>query len=56
MLADKSEIELLKTRLEQAELVVWNGQIQAGQQKNLIKQLQARVEIAESKVINIGMF
>ena len=30
-LADKSEIEMLKTKLEQAELVVRNGQIQAGQ-------------------------
>jgi hypothetical protein len=55
-LADKSEIELLKTKLEQAELVVRNGQIQMGQQKDLIEQLQARVEIVESKVINIGMF
>jgi hypothetical protein len=55
-LADKSEIELLKTKLEQAELVVQKGQIQADQQKDLIEQLQARVEIAESKVINIGMF
>jgi hypothetical protein len=55
-LADKSEIELLKTKLEQAELVVRIGQIQAGRQKDLIEQLQARVEITESKVINIGMF
>jgi hypothetical protein len=55
-LADKSEIELLKTKLEQAELVVRNGQIQVGQQKDLIEQLQARVEIIESKVINIGIF
>jgi hypothetical protein len=30
--------------------------MQASQQKDLIEQLQARVEIAESKVINIGMF
>jgi hypothetical protein len=55
-LADKSEIELFKTKLEQAELMVRNGQIQAGQQKDLIEQLQARVEITESKVINIRMF
>jgi hypothetical protein len=55
-LADKSEIDFLKTKLEQAELVVQNGQIQVGQQKDLIEQLQARVEITESKVINIGMF
>jgi hypothetical protein len=55
-LADKSEIELLKTKLEQAQLVVRNGQMQAGQQKDLIEQLQARVEIVETKVMNIGMF
>jgi hypothetical protein len=55
-LADKSEIELLKTKLEQAQLVVRDGQMQVSQQKYLIEQLQARVEIAESKVINIGMF
>jgi hypothetical protein len=55
-LADKSEIELLKTKLKQAQLVVQDGQMQASQQKYLIEQLQARVEIAESKVINIGMF
>jgi hypothetical protein len=55
-LDDKSEIELLKTKLEQTQLVVRNGQMQVGQQKYLIEELQARVEIAESKVINIGMF
>jgi hypothetical protein len=55
-LADKNEIELLKTKLEQAQLVVRDGQMQASQQRDLIQQLQARVEIAESKVIDIGMF
>jgi hypothetical protein len=55
-LDDKNEIELLKTKLEQVQLVVWDGQMQASQQKDLIQQLQARVEIAESKLIDIGMF
>jgi multidrug efflux pump subunit AcrA (membrane-fusion protein) len=55
-LANKSEIELLKTKLEQAQLVVRDGQMQVSQQKYLIKQLQARVEVTESKVINIRMF
>jgi hypothetical protein len=32
-LADKNEIELLKTKLEQAQLVVRDGQMQASQQK-----------------------
>jgi hypothetical protein len=45
-LADKNEIELLKTKLEQAQLVVRDGQMQASQQKDLIEQLQARVEIS----------
>jgi hypothetical protein len=55
-LADKNEIEMLKTKLEQAQLVVRDGQMQASQQRNLIEQLQARVEIAESRMINIRMF
>jgi len=55
-LDDKGEIELLKTKLKQAQLVVRDGQMQASQQKDLIEQLQARVEISKSKVINIGMF
>ena len=36
-LADKSEIELLKTKLEETLLVVRNGHMQAGQQKDLIE-------------------
>jgi hypothetical protein len=36
-LADKNEIELLKTRLEQVQLVVRDGQMQASQQKDLIQ-------------------
>jgi hypothetical protein len=55
-LADKNEIELLKTKLEQAQLVVWDGQMQVSQQRDLIEQLQARVEIVENRMINIGMF
>jgi hypothetical protein len=38
-LADKNEIELLKTKLEKAQLVVQDGQTQASQQKDLIEQL-----------------
>jgi trehalose utilization protein len=55
-LADKNEIELLKTKLTQAQLVVWDGQMKASQQRDLIKQLQARVEIVENRMINIVMF
>jgi molybdate-binding protein len=55
-LADKSEIEVLKTKLEQVQLVVREGRMQASQQRNLIEQLQARVEIVENKMIDIEMF
>jgi hypothetical protein len=55
-LADKNEIELLKTKLEQAQLVVRDGRMQAIQQRYLIEQLQARVEIAKNRMINIRMF
>jgi hypothetical protein len=40
-LADKNEIEVLKTKLEQAHLVVRDGRIQAGQQRIMIEELQA---------------
>jgi hypothetical protein len=55
-LADKNEIEMLKTKLEQAKLVVRDGRMQVRQQWDLIEQLQARVETVESRMINIGMF
>jgi hypothetical protein len=55
-MADKKEIELLKAKLEQAELVAQTSQIQVGQQRDLIEQLQVRLEFAESQVINIGIF
>jgi hypothetical protein len=55
-LADKNEIETLKTKLEQAQLEVRDSRMQASQQRNLIEQLQARVEIAESRMIDIGIF
>jgi hypothetical protein len=40
-LADKNEIEALKTKLEQAHLAVRDGQIHAGQQRVMIAELQA---------------
>jgi hypothetical protein len=36
--------------------VVRDGQIQASQQKDLIEQLQARVEITKNRMVNIKMF
>jgi hypothetical protein len=55
-LADKNEIEVLRAKLEQAQLVVRDGRTKASQQRSLIEQLQARVEIAERKMIDIGIF
>jgi hypothetical protein len=54
-MADKKEIELLKDKLEKAELVAQTSQIQVGQQRDLIGQLQVRLEFTESQVINIGI-
>jgi hypothetical protein len=56
ILADKNEIEMLKTKLEQAQLAVQDGRIQESQQRDLIEQLRATVETVESRMINIGMF
>jgi hypothetical protein len=55
-LADKNEIEVLKAKLEQAQLVVRDGRTQASQQRSLIEQLHARVEMAESRMVDIGIF
>jgi len=38
-MVDKKEIELLKDKLEQEELVAQTSQIQVGQQRDLIEQL-----------------
>jgi hypothetical protein len=38
-LADKNEIEVLRTKLEQAHLVVQDSRIQAGQQRTMIAEL-----------------
>jgi len=55
-MAEKKEIELLKAKLEQAELVAQTSKIQVGQQKYLIEQLQVRLEFAKSQIINIEIF
>jgi hypothetical protein len=55
-MAAKKEIELLKAKLEQVELVSQTSQIQVGQQRDLIEQLQVRLEFTKSQVINIGIF
>jgi hypothetical protein len=55
-MVDKKEIELLKAKLKQAELVAQTSQIQVGQQRDLIGQLQVGLEFTKSQVINIGIF
>jgi hypothetical protein len=55
-LANKNEIEVLKTKLEQAQLVVRDGRAQVSQQRELIQQLQAWAEIAERREINVSIF
>jgi hypothetical protein len=55
-LADKKEIEVLKTKLEQANSVIRDGRIQSGQQRSMIIELQAQLEVAESRVIDIKGF
>jgi hypothetical protein len=55
-LANKKEKEVLKTKLEQANSVIRYGRVQSGQQRGMITQLQAQLEVAESKVIDIEIF
>jgi hypothetical protein len=55
-MADKKEIELLKAKLKQAELVAQTSQVQVGQQRDLIGKLQVRLDLSKIQVINIGIF
>jgi hypothetical protein len=55
-LADQKEIEVLKTKLEQANSVIRDGRIQAGQQRSMITGLQAQLEVAESRMIDVEGF
>ena len=51
-MVDKKEIEVLKTKLEQANSTIQDGRVQSGQQRGMITQLQAQLEVTESKVID----
>ena len=55
-LVDKKEIEVLKAKLEQAHSVIRYGRIQAGQQKNMITELQAQLQVIESRMIDVEGF
>jgi hypothetical protein len=52
-LADKKEIEVLKIKLEKANSTVRDGRVQSGQQRDMITQLQAQLEVAKSKAVDI---
>jgi hypothetical protein len=52
-LANKKEIEVLKTKLEQANSTIRDGRVQSGQQRDMITQLQAQLEVTKSKTVDI---
>jgi hypothetical protein len=52
-LADRKEIEVLKTKLEKANSIIRDGRVQFGHQRDTITQLQAQLEVTESKVIDV---
>jgi hypothetical protein len=52
-LADKKEIEDLKTKLEQANSIIRDGWVQSGHQRDTITQLQTQLEDAGSQMIDI---
>jgi hypothetical protein len=52
-LVDRKEIEFLKTKLEKANSVIKDGRVQFDHQRDTIAQLQAQLEVTESKVIDV---
>jgi hypothetical protein len=46
-LADKKEIEVLKTKLEQANSTIRDGRVQSGQQRDMITQLQTQLKSSQ---------
>jgi hypothetical protein len=54
--ADQKEIEWLKADLEQTQLMAQTSQTQVDQQRELIEQLQVKLDFVESQVIDIGIF
>jgi peptidoglycan hydrolase CwlO-like protein len=53
---DQKEIERLKSDIEQTQQAAQTSQSQISQQEELIGQLQAKLNFAESHVIDIGIF
>jgi DNA repair exonuclease SbcCD ATPase subunit len=54
--ADQKEIERLRSDLEQIHQSAQTSQAQVSQQEELIRQLQVKLNSAESQVIDIGIF
>jgi hypothetical protein len=54
--ADQKEIEQLRSDLEQIHQSAQTSQAQVSQQEELIRQLQVKLNSAESQVIDIGIF
>jgi hypothetical protein len=52
-LADRKEIEVLKTKLEKENSVIRDSRVKFGHQRDTITQLQAQLEVTESKVIDV---
>jgi predicted RNase H-like nuclease (RuvC/YqgF family) len=48
-LANKKEIEVLKTKLEQANSTIRDGRVQSDQQRDMITQLQAQLEVTKAR-------
>jgi hypothetical protein len=54
--ADQREIEWLRSDLEQIHQLAQTNQAQVSQQEELIRQLQVKLNSAESQVIDIRIF
>jgi hypothetical protein len=54
--ADQKEIEQLRSDLEQTHQLAQTSRAQVSQQEELIRQLQVKLNSAESQVIDIGIF
>jgi hypothetical protein len=52
-LADRKEIEFLKTKIEKENSVIRDGRVQFDHQRDTITQLQAQLEVTENKVIDV---
>jgi hypothetical protein len=53
---DQNEIELLESNLEQTQQAAQTSQSQIRQQEELIGKLEEKLNLAESQVIDIGIF